>query len=88
MILLNFLLFKKCPRGYRSSNSGICETCQNNAQIYDYMYLGFIYLLTLMFNFIFIDQSFIKSSEYKSPFSLKKLKYVNKWLDFSLKFIF
>ncbi len=51
---------KKCPRAYRptsASNFNICQPCNNDLNLYDYMYLGFMLNASLVLHFLFIDDS-------------------------------
>lgn len=47
-----------CPRGYRvglESDLSECMQCETNPSAYDWLYLGFMSILPLMFHWFFID---------------------------------
>lgn len=43
-----------CPRGYRT-NSTVCLECTSSPDLYDWLYLGFMASLSLIFHWFFID---------------------------------
>lgn len=45
-----------CPRGFRRNDTSyICEACTDIPAFYDWLYLGFMVLLVLIFHWFFID---------------------------------
>lgn len=44
-----------CPRGYQPEYNSICSECTSNPTLYDWLYLGFMALLSLLLHFFFID---------------------------------
>lgn len=45
-----------CPRGFRRNDTTfICEPCTDAPAFYDWLYLGFMVLLVLIFHWFFID---------------------------------
>lgn len=44
-----------CPRGMQPNNESICATCDDEMQLYDWLYLGFMGLLPLLLNFFFTE---------------------------------
>ena len=53
--------------------NGICQECQNSPKFYDFMYLMFIFNMSLIINLLFVDTSF-KNID-KKIFKNSKLKY-------------
>ena len=50
-------LFQACPRGYQpdDDNTSICSLCEGEPGFYDWLYLGFMVLLSLSLHWFFID---------------------------------
>ncbi|CAL1529674.1 unnamed protein product [Lymnaea stagnalis] len=46
---------KACPRGYAPDASSICVQCNSNPTFYDWLYLGFMGLVSLVLHWGFID---------------------------------
>lgn len=45
-----------CPRGFRRNDTTyLCEPCTDSPAFYDWLYLGFMVLLVLIFHWFFID---------------------------------
>lgn len=44
-----------CPRGYQPEYNSICVECDSSPALYDWLYLGFMALLSLMMHCFFID---------------------------------
>ncbi|XP_060073256.1 JNK1/MAPK8-associated membrane protein-like [Ylistrum balloti] len=44
-----------CPRGYQPDPDTICQRCEDSPKFYDWLYLGFMALLSLVFHWFFID---------------------------------
>uniref|UniRef100_A0A1B6CWC5 Uncharacterized protein n=1 Tax=Clastoptera arizonana TaxID=38151 RepID=A0A1B6CWC5_9HEMI len=44
-----------CPRGFRSNETSICVSCEDEPLFYDWLYLGFMTLLPLLFHWFSID---------------------------------
>lgn len=45
-----------CPRGFRRNDTSyICELCADSPSFYDWLYLGFMFLLVLVLHWFFID---------------------------------
>ena len=44
-----------CPRGFRVNETFACEICENNLNLYSWMFLFFMALMPLMLHFFFID---------------------------------
>ncbi|XP_078371233.1 JNK1/MAPK8-associated membrane protein-like [Oculina patagonica] len=57
-----------CPRGY-GTNGTVCLECSSSPDLYDWLYLGFMALLSLIFHWFFID-FFAKRAERKCIFVL------------------
>jgi len=54
----------KCPRGFRPSEIGICELCEKEPKLYDYMFLGFVLTIQIAANLIMLDKACSKSNNY------------------------
>ena len=70
---------KKCPRGYRASEFDVCQPCQNELSLYDYMFLGFILTFAIILNFEFIDRSL---------WLINKKKYDMNWFKYLFNNLF
>ncbi|KAH9516425.1 hypothetical protein DERF_007164 [Dermatophagoides farinae] len=46
-----------CPRGFRSNNDHICEQCDNDLQLYDWIYLSFMVVIFVLIQLYFVDKS-------------------------------
>lgn len=45
-----------CPRGFRRNDTTfLCDPCTDSPAFYDWLYLGFMVLLVLIFHWFFID---------------------------------
>ncbi|XP_069117426.1 JNK1/MAPK8-associated membrane protein-like [Argopecten irradians] len=44
-----------CPRGYQPDSNTICQQCEDSPKFYDWLYLGYMALLSLVFHWFFID---------------------------------
>lgn len=44
-----------CPRGFRTNDSSVCVPCGDQPVFYDWLYLGFMVLLPLVFHVFCID---------------------------------
>ncbi|XP_018328300.1 JNK1/MAPK8-associated membrane protein isoform X2 [Agrilus planipennis] len=52
-----------CPRGFRRNDATfICEPCNDNPTLYDWLYLGFMALLPLVLHWFFIDMVAMRRS--------------------------
>lgn len=51
-----------CPRGYQPSEdiNSVCGECSGNPRFYDWLYLGFMALVSVLLHFFFIDYTNIK----------------------------
>lgn len=50
-----------CPRGFRRNDSTfLCDPCTGSPAFYDWLYLGFMVLLVLIFHWFFIDMVFMR----------------------------
>ncbi|KAJ7371796.1 hypothetical protein OS493_023137 [Desmophyllum pertusum] len=56
-----------CPRGY-GTNGTVCVECSSSPDLYDWLYLGFMAFLSLIFHWFFID--FFAKRERKTIFVL------------------
>ena len=50
----NIYKFQACPRGY-STNGTVCLECSSSPDLYDWLYLGFMAFLSLIFHWFFVD---------------------------------
>ncbi|KPM06055.1 JNK1/MAPK8-associated membrane protein-like protein [Sarcoptes scabiei] len=46
-----------CPRGYRSDSQHLCQLCENDLQLYDWIYLSFMVVIFVLIQLYFIDCS-------------------------------
>lgn len=44
-----------CPRGFRPGDNSLCTWCSSSPSFYDWLYLGFMALLSVALHFFFID---------------------------------
>ncbi|KAL3874476.1 hypothetical protein ACJMK2_037490 [Sinanodonta woodiana] len=44
-----------CPRGYQPDNESLCQKCDSAPAFYDWLYLGFMAMLSLILHWFFID---------------------------------
>nr|AVK87135.1 JNK1/MAPK8-associated membrane protein-like [Anadara broughtonii] len=44
-----------CPRGYQPDDVSVCRRCDTNPTFYDWMFLGFMAILSLVLHWFFID---------------------------------
>ncbi|XP_071962366.1 JNK1/MAPK8-associated membrane protein-like [Antedon mediterranea] len=46
---------RACPKGERPDEYSICQSCLGDPDLYAWLYLGFMFLITLVLHFFFID---------------------------------
>ncbi|XP_005102547.1 JNK1/MAPK8-associated membrane protein isoform X2 [Aplysia californica] len=44
-----------CPRGYSPDSESVCQRCESSPQFYDWLYLGFMGMVSLVLHWGFID---------------------------------
>ena len=54
VLFVCMIIFQACPRGYRT-NGTVCLECTGSPDLYDWLYLGFMASLSLIFHWFFID---------------------------------
>ncbi|CAF0715306.1 unnamed protein product [Brachionus calyciflorus] len=68
---------QKCERGYRSNKDyDLCLECNEHAKLYDYMYLLFMFNVTVILHFYYIDKSFSNLKKKKNNLSTKKIAII------------
>ena len=50
-----FLYLQGCLRGYRPDAKSVCKACEEEPKFYDWLFLGFMALLSLLLHWFFID---------------------------------
>lgn len=70
-----------CPRGYRT-NGTVCLECTGSPDLYDWLYLGFMASLSLIFHWFFID--FFSKRDKKRIYGL----YLSAFIESALAAIF
>ncbi|KAH3845379.1 hypothetical protein DPMN_087659 [Dreissena polymorpha] len=53
------LCSKACPRGYQAENS-VCGECTSSPDLYDWLYLGFMAITSILLHCFFIDYTNVK----------------------------
>ena len=59
-----------CPRGFRTSITSVCVPCEDNLVLYDWLYLGFIALFSLVLHWFCIDAVTLRRSIPKEVIAL------------------
>ncbi|XP_033110865.1 JNK1/MAPK8-associated membrane protein-like [Anneissia japonica] len=52
---LTYTECQACPKGERPDQYSVCQSCLGEPVLYAWLYLGFMFLLTLILHFFFID---------------------------------
>ena len=52
------VIFQACPSGFRTDINSVCQKCVGKPTFYDWMYLAFMWIISVGLHWFFIDLTY------------------------------